>query len=158
MNDGMTVKTQWWAWIVYLWIVASVGCLVVWATLPEGGQGSRGDWLGMGLPGLILGPIFALAARSGRADQRIAVRVRREGIDGVARIISCQERGGSHNYKPRFGVEIEITVQGKPPYTSTKNLALHAHVAAKLEPESTWPVRIDPTDDHRFSIEGFEDY
>jgi hypothetical protein len=133
------------------------GALVVFSFLPRGdrvmdevqGMGSSiAGWslLPMGLIFLVIGIAFSRIS-SNRA------RLLATGIPGQATILSVDDTGVTINDQPMVRFQLRVAALGRPPYDVDHRQIVPRLSVGMVMPGSTLPVRIDPTDPEKLTLD-----
>ena len=73
-------------------------------------------------------------------------RVNATGIAGTARLLAIADTGGTLNEHPICELQLEVTVPGRAPYTTTVRQPVPRMQAPMLQPGATMAVKVDPDD------------
>jgi hypothetical protein len=75
------------------------------------------------------------------------------GIAGEAQIVSLSEGGPYVNQRPTITMALEVTLPGREPYRAEARQAVGRLVIGQLQPGATIPVRVDPEDNAKVSVD-----
>lgn len=81
--------------------------------------------------------------------------LKREGIDGSAKILSILDTGKSKNFNPVVQIEYEVKAKNIEPYTFTRELTFPTNVVLLLKKVigKTYPARIHPQDRTKVKVD-----
>jgi len=75
------------------------------------------------------------------------------GTAGQAQIVSLSEGGPYVNQRPTITLALDVTLPGRQPYRAEARQQVGRLVIGRLEPGATIPVRVDPDDDAKVSVD-----
>jgi hypothetical protein len=75
------------------------------------------------------------------------------GISGQATIASLSEGGPYVNDRPTITMELDVDVPGRDPYRAQAKQVVGRLIIGRLEPGATIPVRVDPDDAEKVSVD-----
>lgn len=73
-------------------------------------------------------------------------RLTATGVPGTARLLSVTDTGATINDHPVCELQLEVTVPGQAPYTTTISQPVPRMQAPMLQPGTTLAVKVDPAD------------
>jgi hypothetical protein len=76
-----------------------------------------------------------------------------EGISGQATIVSLSEGGPYVNERPTITMELDVELPGRAPYRAQAKQVVGRLVIGRLEPGASIPVRVDPEDPAKVSVD-----
>ncbi len=85
-------------------------------------------------------------AKDAMAGIQETQRVTANGVPGSARVLGVTDTGATLNDHPVCEVQLEVTVPGQGPYTTTISQAIPRMQAPMLQPGTTLTVKVDPAD------------
>ncbi len=107
-----------------------------------------GAWF-IGLTLVVYAGMIYFVARSGRK----AVRMRQDGLRGVATVISSGATGGEMNNMPQMEMELQVNVEGKPTYGVTHREYVNPVNLPALQAGAQVAVLVDEDDPHKLIID-----
>jgi hypothetical protein len=75
------------------------------------------------------------------------------GLAGQAEIVSLSEGGPYVNQRPTITLALDVTLPGRASYRAQAKQTVGRLVIARLQPGATIPVRVDPDDDAKVSLD-----
>lgn len=110
---------------------------------------------------ILFGSFFILLAPATIAIVRLFMRrqakriayFNAQGLRGVAQLLSCEMTGTEINNVPQYEMILEITVQGKEPYSMKHKECLTPLIAGKICQGMEIPVLVDPKDPKKIMLE-----
>ncbi|HMS63136.1 MAG TPA: SHOCT domain-containing protein [Solirubrobacteraceae bacterium] len=94
-------------------------------------------------PSMLEGLAQAKEAMAGIQETQ---RVTANGVAGTARVLGVTDTGATLNEHPVCEIQLEVTVPGEGPYTTTIRQAIPRMQAPMLQPGTPLPVKVDPAD------------
>jgi hypothetical protein len=85
-------------------------------------------------------------AKDAMAGIQETQRVTATGVPGSARVLGVTDTGATINDHPVCEVQLEVTVPGQGPYTTTIRQSIPRMQAPMLQPGTTLAVKVDPAD------------
>ena len=85
-------------------------------------------------------------AKDAMAGIQETQRVTATGVPGTARVLGVTDTGATVNDHPVCDVELEVTVPGQGPYTTTIRQTIPRMQVPMLQPGATLAVKVDPAD------------
>ncbi len=101
--------------------------------------------------GIVVMALTAIAAisyklKTSGAKKSLERRIWREGTVATARVVDIDTRGGGMNDNPLVDFELEVSIEGEPPYTARVSTIIKKLRVPSIQPEMTIDVRVDPDD------------
>jgi hypothetical protein len=75
------------------------------------------------------------------------------GTAGQAQIVSLSEGGPYVNQRPTITLALDVTLPGRAPYRAEARQQVGRLVIGQLEPGATIPVRVDPDDESKVTVD-----
>src|SRR3954469_22475739 len=75
------------------------------------------------------------------------------GVAGQAQIVVLSEGGPYVNQRPTITMALDVTLPGREPYRAEARQAVGRLVIGRLQPGATIPVRVDPEDNAKVSVD-----
>ena len=79
--------------------------------------------------------------------------VEAEGLPGQATIVSLRESGPYVNQRPTITMELDVVLAGGARYRAQASQVVGRLVIGRLQPGATIPVRADPADHAKVSVD-----
>jgi hypothetical protein len=79
--------------------------------------------------------------------------LRTSGVPGTATVVAVHDTGVVVSGAPIVTIDLEVTVEGRPPYRPSHPTPFPPTGATSPVPGATLPVRVDPNDPNRILVE-----
>jgi len=128
--------------------VALVPGVLFWALIIAGATTENDAlfWAAGAVAAVTIIVSLTLKIRASQVRNAAQTRIRGEGQPATAQVISLDTRGGSYNDNPYVDLELEVNVDGKPPYRASVTALISKLAIARIQPNCRIAVLVDRND------------
>lgn len=140
-----------------IWLIGTgIFEILLAAGFVAGGVASKGARGGLFLTAAILGavgiPLVWVGIRARRRARRVD-RIERSGLAGQATITGMTQTGMYLNNNPQIKLDLQVTVPGRASYVSEHKSFIPLMMLGQIQPDASFPVKVDPADPQNVVIE-----
>jgi hypothetical protein len=136
-------------------VLAFVPGTLFWVLIVAGVMTKNDAMIGAGVVIAVVTVVtlVTLKVRSSSRERAERLRLWNEGTPGTAKVVTIGTDGGSFNDHPYVDLELDVTIDGKPPYRATTRALISQLAIPRIQPDCQIAVKIDPKDPQHILVD-----